>query len=358
LSGLSEIKKMFLKRIELQNFRNYSSRDFKFAEGLNLITGPNAIGKTNLMEAVYLLACRKSFRARLEEEMIKESQEVARIKGKITADHEEKLLEIVLARGESGVSRLAKKRYTVNGVGKRMVDFLENFRVVYFGPQDLEIVIDSPTIRRDWLDLVLEQSDRAYRRSNLSYRKGLRQRNKLLEQIRDEGKPRSTLFFWDKLLIENGNLITQKRQEFIDFLNQQPNRFGQLQVHYDHSFISVQRLEKYAQEEVAAATTLVGPHRDDFQVSLDNRNLHSFGSRGEQRTAVFNLKLGELEFISQKIGERPVLLLDDIFSELDHERRGHLLEVIPQQQTIMTTADIHLIEKEFLSKIAMIKLDD
>jgi len=349
---------MFLKRIELQNFRNYSSRDFKFTEGLNLITGPNAIGKTNLMEAVYLLACRKSFRARLEEEMIKEDKEIARIKGRISNDVEEKLLEIVLTRGEVGGARVARKRYTVNGVGKRMVDFLENFRVVYFGPQDLEIVIDSPTIRRDWLDLVLEQSDRSYRRSNLSYRKGLRQRNKLLEQIRDEGKPRSTLFFWDKLLIENGNLITQKRQEFIDFLNHQPERFGQLQVYYDHSLISAQRLAKYAQEEVAAATTLVGPHRDDFQVSLEGRNLHSFGSRGEQRTAVFNLKLGELEFLSEKIGQRPTLLLDDIFSELDHERRGHLLGVIPQQQTIMTTADIHLIEKNFLSKIAVIKLDD
>lgn len=347
---------MFLKKIQLQNFRNYSSHEFKFNDGLNLVTGPNAIGKTNLLEAIYLLASRKSFRARLEQEMIKEGREIARLKGRIFTDGEEKLLEIVLTRGEINGSRVAKKRYSVNGVNKRMIDFLENFKVVYFGPQDLEIVVDSPTIRRDWLDLVLEQADRAYRRSNLSYRKGLRQRNKLLEQIRDEGKPRSTLFFWDKLLIENGNLITQKRQEFIDFLNHQPERFGQIQVHYDHSFISEQRLAKYAQEEVAAATTLVGPHRDDFQVILEGMSLHSFGSRGEQRTAVFNLKLGELEFLSQKIGQRPTLLLDDIFSELDHQRRGHLLKVIPQQQTIMTTADLHLIEKEFLSKITLIKL--
>jgi len=237
-----------------------------------------------------------------------------------------------------------------------MVDFLENFRVVYFGPQDLEIVVDSPSIRRDWLDLVLEQADRSYLRSSLSYRKGLRQRNKLLEQIRDEGKPRSTLFFWDKLLVENGSLLTEKRQEFIDFLNQQPARFGQLQIRYDHSIISAQRLAKYAQEEVAAANTLVGPHRDDFQVSLGERNLHAFGSRGEQRTAVFSLKLGELEFLSEKTGQRPTLLLDDIFSELDHERRAHLLSVIPQQQTIMTTADIHLVEEDFLPKIEVIRL--
>ena len=347
---------MFLKKIELHHFRNYSSSEFKFSQGLNLIVGPNTAGKTNLLEAIYLLACRKSFRARLEEDMIQTGKEIARLKSWVFSQQEEKVLEIVLTRGELNGTRIAKKRYLVNGVDKRMVDFLENFRVVYFGPQDLEIVVDSPTIRRDWLDLVLEQADRSYLRSSLSYRKGLRQRNKLLEQIRDEGKPRSTLFFWDKLLIENGNLITQKRQEFIDFLNQQPVRFGQLQIHYDHSVVSTQRLAKYAQEEVAAANTLVGPHRDDFQVSLGERNLHAFGSRGEQRTAVFSLKLGELEFLSQKIGQRPTLLLDDIFSELDHERRGHLLSVIPQQQTIITTADIYLVEKDFLPKIEVIKL--
>jgi len=266
-------------------------------------------------------------------------------------------LEVILTRGELNGERVAKKKYLVNGVSKRMVDFLENFRVVYFGPQDLEIIVDSPSIRRDWLDLVLEQADSEYRRASLSYKKGLRQRNRLLQQIRDEGKPRSTLFFWDKLLIENGGTITQKRQEFIDFINQQPERFGKLKVVYDKSLISPQRLANYAQEEVAAATTLVGPHRDDFEVTMAERSLHSYGSRGEQRTAIFALKLGELEFIALKIGRRPVLLLDDIFSELDHQRRGHLLEVIPKQQTLITTSDIHLVEKNFLKKMEVIELD-
>ncbi|PIZ46745.1 hypothetical protein COY29_06150 [Candidatus Woesebacteria bacterium CG_4_10_14_0_2_um_filter_39_14] len=348
--------KMILKKIHLQNFRNYSSQEFTFTEGINLIVGPNTVGKTNLLEAIYLLASRKSFRARLEKEMIQRNKEVARLKGQILSDGEKKLLEIVLIRGEINGSRVGKKKYLVNGVPRRMIDFLENFRVVYFGPQDLEIVVDSPSIRRGWLDLVLEQADKNYRRANLSYQKGLRQRNRLLEQIRDENKPRSSLFFWDKLLIGNGQLITEKREEFLNFINENHEFFGQLEIYYDKSLISETRLAKYAQEEVAAGATLVGPHRDDFEVGQDGQNLHAYGSRGEQRTAVFNLKLAELEFLSEKTGQRAVLLLDDIFSELDHQRRKHLLTVIPKQQTIITTTDIHLVEKNYLQEMEVIKL--
>ena len=347
---------MILKQIHLQNFRNFLSQEFKFTTGINLVVGPNTVGKTNLLEAIFLLASRKSFHARLEEEMINYQKEIGRLKAKVTSEGQEIILEIILTRGELNGARVAKKKYLVNGVGKRMMDFLENFRVVYFGPQDLEIIVNSHSIRRDWLDLFLEQADRDYRRASLSYKKGLKQRNRLLEQIRDEGKPRNTLFFWDKLLIENGGVMTQKRKEFIDFINQQPERFGKLEVYYDKSLILPQRLAKYAEEEIAAATTLVGPHRDDFVVSVEKRNLHKFGSRGEQRTAVFSLKLAELEFMAKKIGKRPVLLLDDIFSDLDHQRRKHLLEVIPKQQTIITTYDIHLVEKNYLKKMEVIKL--
>lgn len=350
------LSKMILKQIQLQNFRNYQNQEFKFSSGLNLLIGPNTTGKTNLLEAIFLLASRKSFRARLEEEMIRYQKEIARIKGKVGVDGQEMILEVVLTRGELNGTKVAKKKYLVNGVGKRMMDFLENFRVVYFGPQDLEIVVDSPSIRRDWLDLVLEQADRDYRRASLSYKKGLRQRNRLLEQIRDEGKPRSTLFFWDKLLIENGGVITQKRQEFLNFINHQPECFGKLEIYYDKSIISPQRLGKYAEEEIAAGATLVGPHRDDFEAMIDGKSLHAYGSRGEQRTAVFSLKLAELEFMAQKIGKRPVLLLDDIFSELDHARRERLLEVIPKQQTIITTTDIHLVKRNYLEKMKVIEL--
>jgi len=330
--------------------------------------GPNTSGKTNLLEAIYLLATGKSFRAGVEREMISYGQEIARVQGKIESEEGIQALEIVLTPGQVGSERVAKKKYSINKVGKRMMDFVGHLRCVLFGPEDLEIIVNSPSTRRDYLDRVLEQVDREYRRASLSYQKGLRQRNKLLEQIREEGKPRSILFFWDKLLIENGEVITRKREEFIEFINQQPDYFGDLNIQYDQSPISPARLEKYAGEEVAAGMTLVGPHRDDFRITLidadinaeergnEGRDLSVYGSRGEQRTAVFSLKLGELEYVAERTGERPVLLLDDIFSELDHERRKKLLEVIPQQQTIITTTDIHLVDLAYRKKVKLIEL--
>jgi DNA replication and repair protein RecF len=355
---------VILKSLSLQNFRNYSQKEFNFSSGINLVVGSNAVGKTNLLEAIYLLATGRSFRAEVEAEMISYQSQISNLKCQIYLGESKnsEALEIILTRGEINGKRVAKKIYKVNGVGRRMIDFVGRLRVVYFGPEDLEIVVDSPARRRDYLDSVLEQVDREYRRASLSYKKGLRQRNKLLEQIRDEGKPRSVLYFWDRLLIENGEVITKKREEFIDFVNQQPSYFEKLELVYDKSIISPQRLVQYAEEEVLAGATLVGPHRDDVKFQISNskfqikRDLSLFGSRGEQRIAVFCLKLAEMEFVTQKTGSRPVLLLDDIFSELDHQRRKHLLEVIPRQQTIITTTDLHLVEPELRKKMAVIKL--
>jgi len=365
---------VILKFLLLQNFRNYSQKEFNFSSRINLIVGSNAVGKTNLLEAIYLLATGRSFRAGVESEMICYQSQMANVKSQIYLGEGKALeeLEIILTRGEINGKRVAKKIYKVNGVNRRMMDFVGCLRVVYFGPEDLEIVIDSPARRRDYLNSVLEQIDREYRRALLSYKKGLRQRNKLLEQIRDEGRPRSVLYFWDRLLIENGELITKKREEFINFVNEQPSYFEKLELVYDKSVISSQRLAQYAKEEIAAGITLVGPHRDDFIVQVwsggqakssrlkrqegEIRSLSAFGSRGEQRTAVFCLKLAELKFIAQKTGQRPILLLDDIFSELDHQRRRHLLEVVPRQQTIITTTDLHLVEPELRKKMEVIKL--
>lgn len=361
MSGLSKIE-MFFKKIRLKDFRNYSQKEFDFSKTTTLVVGANASGKTNLLEAVFLLARGRSFRAKMETEMVSYTKEFARVEGEVEEGGEKILLAIVLADGRINGERTMQKRYFVNGVGRRMMDFVGNLRCVYFGPEDLEIIIDSPAIRRDYLDAVLEQIDREYRRASLSYKKGLRQRNRLLEQIRDEGKPRSILFFWDKLLIENGEVLTQKREEFINFVNVQPDYFGKLRLTYDKSVISPQRLENYAEEEVAAGMTLVGPHRDNFLVSIEeesgkSRDLSIFGSRGEQRTAIFSLKLAELDFVIQKTGKKPILLLDDIFSELDQKHRERLLEVIPRQQTIITTTDLHLVELEYRKKMEIVKLD-
>jgi len=294
--------------------------------------------------------------------MINYDQEVARVKGG--------LLEVILTRGEIrfGTSRVGKtprKKLLINKVPRRMVDFAGNLKVVLFGPQDLDLVTESPSLRRKFLDSVLSQVDREYRRASLSYEKGLRQRNRLLLRIREEAISRSQLLFWNQLLIKCGDYISRKRQELIDFINETPGLNSQyFEIKYDKSAISEGRLEQYKEEEIAAATTLVGPQRDDFVIEIKNakkandkwreRDLASYGSRGEQRMGTLWLKLAELAFVEKVSGEKPILLLDDIFSELDQKHRDVVMNLAKNQQTIITTTDEHFLKG--LGKVEKISL--
>lgn len=344
---------MRLSKLELSHFRNFDKKSFEFSDATSVIVGPNAAGKTNLLESVFLLAAGKSFKAKVEEEMVNYDAEVAHIGGQVIGEEKVKL-EIVLTRGEIKIGedpvkyeKVPKKRLSVNGTPKRLVDFVGNLRVVLFAPRDLDIVTESPSTRRKFLDTTLSLSDREYRRAVLSYEKGLRQRNRLLWQIRESGSiasARGRLLFWDKLLIKNGNYISTAREEFIDFVNQTgPVNNEVFRLEYDNSAISESRLAQYTNEEIAAATTLVGPHRDDFIFHMGpagkDHNLSSFGSRGQQRMGVLWVKLAELTYVEKKSEEKPVLLLDDIFSELDHNHRDVVMSVVGKQQTIITTAD-------------------
>jgi len=362
-----------IKAVKLSDFRNFKTKSLEFSDKVTLIVGPNATGKTNILESLFLLSTGRSFKARIEEEMVNYKKDIARVVGVLSnmigpvgsssrltflADvagaqrdslrSRHPSLEVVITRGliDIGAERpekVARKKLLVNGVPKRMIDFAGNFKVVLFGPWDMDLVTETPSLRRKFLDTVISQADREYRRSILSYEKGVRQRNRLLFRIREEGIARSQLSFWNQLLIKNGDYISQKREEFIEFVNGRPGlRSTNYKLLYDKSVISEGRLEQYKEEEVAAATTLVGPHRDDFAFKIGNsRDLAAYGSRGEQRMGVLWLKMAELDFIETKSGERPTLLLDDIFSELDHEHRGIVMEITKNQQTIITTADEH-----------------
>ncbi len=343
---------MILKNLSLQNFRNYRKQNFEFSSNTTLIIGNNGVGKTNLLEAIFLLATGSSFRAERDEQMVLYGQELGRVRGK-TDDHE---LAVLLTK---------PKRFLVNGVAKRKMDFIGNLRCVLFRPEDIDLILGSPSTRRDYLDFVLEQVDRDYRRSSLSYKKGLRQRNKLLERIRENQAERKQLLFWDKLLIKNGGVITSKREEYLEFVGRKISKRGMpLRLHYDESVISELRLKQYGGNEIAAAKTLVGPHRDEFMFIYQRaghleKDLAIYGSRGEQRMAVLGVKLAELEFMDQSVSggaDRPVLLLDDIFSELDHEHRETVLKLLEKQQTIITTTDEHLIPEKYKKKIDKIKL--
>jgi DNA replication and repair protein RecF len=362
---------LMIKFIKLTDFRNFKSKSLEFSNGITVISGPNASGKTNILESLFLLSTGRSFKAKLEIEMIKYGQELARIGGShfAEASRDDPLsLEVMITEGRNG---WPKKRLLINGVPKRMIDFAGNFKTVLFGPWDMDLVTGSPSLRRKFLDTVLSQVDREYRRSILSYEKGIRQRNRLLFRIREENVPRSQLAFWNQLLIKNGNYITECRREFIEFVNVGNNKsqVPNYKLEYDASMISEGRLEQYKDEEIAAATTLVGPHRDDFIFLKDEitsnksitgitsntgRELASYGSRGEQRMGILWLKMAELSYIETNTGEKPTLLLDDIFSELDEEHREVVLSVIGNQQTIITTADDHFVKS--FKKAEIIKL--
>lgn len=354
---------MQINKLALVNFRSFPKKNIDFNPSVNVIVGPNAIGKTNILESIYLLSSGKSFKARLEEEMINYDTDIARVAGKIDSnkgvgDSQSSKLEVVLTRGEiqigenpQNLQRAPRKKMLVNGISKRLIDFSANLQVALFGPWDLDLVTESPSLRRKFLDYVISQTDREYRRATLSYEKGLRQRNKLLFRIREEGLSRSQLLFWDRLLIKNGDYISAKRRDFIDFVNSVADLLDQdFSVFYDSSAISEARLLRYKSEEVASATTLVGPHRDDFVFEIKTlqtktkRDLAKYGSRGEQRMGVLWLKMAELSYIEKVAGERPVLLLDDIFSELDHKHREVVTDLAQKQQTIITTADPHYID--------------
>ena len=372
---------MQVKNIYLENFRNYDKRTFDFAPETTLVVGPNTAGKSNLLEAIFLLSSGFSPRADLDREMVKseigDKQEAkskfAFVRGTITGS-EEKDLEVILT--ETG------KRFRVNGVARRKQDFVPHFHAVLFSPEDLNLVTGAPDLRRRFLDFALGSVDAAYDRSATAYDQVRKNRNRLLEQIhkREVDEPRreepvgaptvaSELGFWDAKLLEHGVFLQDKRKEFFDELNHRfqrgPAVGGGLQLAYLPSGLTAERLLEFRPREIAAETSLIGPHRDDFgfQAISDKqeaiskaRDLAAFGSRGEQRKAVLALKKAELEFVEQKVGSRPVLLLDDIFSELDEENRANVFELLGEGQTIVTTTDTKHLPEELLERTEIIQI--
>jgi DNA replication and repair protein RecF len=353
---------MILSELTLRQFRSYPKVSFRFSPGITLISGVNTAGKTNILEAIFTLATGKSFRADTDREMIRWGEELSAISAQLSDGNEKTKLDLMITTGSVAGKHAPLKKYLVNGIPRRMIDFVGNIRAVLFWPEHLELVTDSPSLRRRYLDSVLVQTDREYRRNLVSYERGLRQRNKLLDFINEGTASRHQLVFWNQLLIKAGSYITDKRGEYINFVNSYQLSAVSYQLEYDKSVISEARLEQYKDEEIAAKATLVGPHRDDFlfekyQVSgikyqekkimthdtlthdTAMSDLSKYGSRGEQRLAILWLKLAEVSYIEKAVGERPILLLDDIFSELDEEHRDLVLDLMKKQQTIVTTAE-------------------
>lgn len=337
--------------IRLQNFRSYNDQVFEFDPGVNIVVGPNASGKTNLLEALYVCAMGKSFRAR-DLDLIKHGQPWARIDVD-TVSGESRIIKI---RSDS----LPKKQFSIGDKNKIRLATEDLIPTVLFAPDHLQLLTGSPKRRRDHLDQLITQLEPEARRTMSRYQRVLLQRNNILKHPDPD---LDNLFVWSIKLGELGGKIADWRIKLIDSLNQQASAVyselvGQKQtVKFGYVSDLSTDANKYPHllnmrlqhpKDLHAGFTLAGPHRDDFVIKLNNHNSSSTASRGETRTLVVLIKIIEAKLIEQKTGKKPLILLDDIFSELDSARRQHLAIVLSDYQTIITTTDADSVLEHFL----------
>jgi len=281
---------MKIERLTLENFRSYKKKIFHFGQ-TTVIVAPNGAGKTNILEAIYLLSTGLSERASVTDEMINFDSEIGSVAGVIEHNEDRTELSVVLTKGMYMGKRTPKRRYLVDGVARVRSGFVGKLAAVLFRPEDMRLIEGSPSRRRNYLDETLSMAHPEYGRALSVYEASLKRRNRLLDAIRDGLARREQLTYWDQSIIKNGNILTDFRRSYLDYLSQIQTAFGQYRLEYDASTISASRLEQYASAEVAVGYTLVGPHKDDFVIKSEGRDLMKYGSRGEQRLAVLFLPL-------------------------------------------------------------------
>lgn len=326
--------------------------------------GPNAAGKTSLLEAVVLLAWGRSHRTVADGELVRWGQELARVEARVgrpdAGPDDRDAVEVALVRTAGGGAR---KRIRVNGVARRAAALSGVLRTVMFAPEEMLLIAGSPSLRREALDRLAGQRSPAYVRDLATYGRALQQRNGLLRLLREEQATRAELRFWDATLLEAGSAVREERQRLLRALEEplaaahaeiapEEAQGGRLTLGYatnapQHPGETVRdalarRLAETAEKEVWNGTTLIGPHRDDLVFEMGGRALATFASRGQQRTAILAFKLAEVDVLTALDGRPPLLLLDDVFSELDPERRAHLVRriaALPQAFVTTTTLE-------------------
>lgn len=338
---------MAITALQLTNFRSYAEISFELNPAVTLVVGPNASGKTNLLESLYVLASTKSFRAK-DRDLVRHGEDFFRIAA--TSNSTENETEYALG---FRINPGTEKRVTHNGLKRALTNHVGRIQATLFEPTDLELVGGPPERRRRYLDYILSQTDRAYLDTLHSYRHVLRQRNALLEGFAVESV-RGQIFSWDLKLAELASEIFAGRSRLIDYLNERlPSLYADIagsptQVHltylpsvdgsaYGDNFLDA--LTRNLTRDLGAGFTTIGPHREDFKVEFKTNEIMTVASRGEIRTVVLALKLAELTYSAERTGISPLLLLDDVFSELDHDRRTYLLQRLDGYQTIITTTD-------------------
>lgn len=336
---------MIIKSIELKNFRNYEDLNIKFDKGTNILYGDNAQGKTNILEAAYLSGTTKSHKGRKDKEMIRFGEEESHIRTVVVKNEKEYQIDMHLrSRGAKGVA--------VNKIPiKRASELFGILNIVFFSPEDLNIVKNGPAERRRFIDSELCQIDKLYLSDLTKYNKILNQRNALLKEISFRPSAADTLPVWDEQLLEYGRRIIKSRKQFIEELNEiihdihykisggKENLILKYEPNIDDIFFE-DELSKARNKDLKLCQTTVGPHRDDMLFSNNGVDIRKFGSQGQQRTAALSLKLSEIDLVKRVINNTPVLLLDDVLSELDSSRQNYLLNSINDIQTIITCTGV------------------
>lgn len=363
---------MHIEQLNLKNYRNYSELTINFDNKTNVIIGENAQGKTNLMEAIYVLAFTRSYRTPRERELIKWKQAYAKIAGSIFKGDRNIPLEII-------ISNKGKKARLNRLEQKRLSDYIGAFNVVMFAPEDLTLVKGPPQIRRRFIDMELGQIQPTYIYHLGQYQKVLRQRNHLLKQLqRKQENDKTLLHVLTEQLAEHASILLERRFTFLQLLRQWavPIHFQisreleRLHIKYNPTIevseeankakIESSYLNKFHEiqdNEIDRGITLIGPHRDDLTFYINNKDVQTFGSQGQQRTTALSIKLAEIELIYNEVGYYPVLLLDDVLSELDDYRQSHLLSTIQGKvQTFVSTTSVDGIHHDTLKAAQLFKV--
>lgn len=381
---------MYLSRLTLNEFRNYQSLDLPLGQGLFLFHGENAQGKTNLLEAICMLATGSSFHASSDREVVnwRAPDHIARLRGDVARREGDVEIEMVLfdptppnfddqpqAPPVGAVELPAstpRKRVKINSLPKKVIDLIGQMKVVLFAPTDLHLIDGSPEERRRFLDRALCQLQPRYCQALLQYRKIVLQRAALLKRIRDNQEDPRMLEYLDEKMTALANLVIIERSRMIAALNEQTGVIQEslssgrerLHIIYRPSFQVdaawnmaeaqqryLAQLREARRKEIMQGVCLLGPHRDDLEFVVNGVNMLTYGSRGQQRTSALATKLAELAYMRSSTGDEPVLLLDDVFSELDAHRRQHLLvEVLRHEQVFLTAIDLSSFPPEILAQ--------
>lgn len=353
---------MIIKSLELLDYRNYESLQMNFDKGINILYGENAQGKTNILESIYVCATTKSHRGSKDKEMIRFDRDDSHIRLFIEKNEIEHKIDIHLKRNKT-------KGAAIDGIPiKKSSELMGMVNVIFFSPEDLAIIKSGPAERRRFMDMELCQLNKVYLHDISNYNKVVNQRNNLLKQAYYQESLKETLDVWDEQLVRYGLRVIREREKFIETLNEliypihrklSGNREN-LHIQYEPSIDAAgfeEELFLLRENDLKLKSTTIGPHRDDMGFYINDINVRKFGSQGQQRTAALSLKLAEIDLVKLIIKDTPILLLDDVLSELDSFRQNYLLESIRQIQTVITCTGLdEFIQNRFnIDKIFKVK---